>query len=1480
MSNENNKQIGDYLLNEEIGSGGFAKVVLGTHIPTGEKVAIKIMDKQQILSDELNKERVLSEIAILKIVRHNNIIKLYEVMETPQKIFLVMEYCDGGELFDYIVSKQHLSEKQACTFFQEIIDALTYLHSQNIVHRDVKPENILLESFGKSVTCKLIDFGISRTYTLDKLITTPCGTASYAPPEMHRGEEYYGLLSDVWSAGVLLYAMVFGYLPFCEEDEDTNIDNIIKGNYEIPDEASPELRDFLQHVLDIDPLSRYDLEQIKKHVWYNLVTPVKSLPGLIIGYHKIPIDERILNVCEAYGFNKDEVKQSVQDNKYDNKSAIYYIILSKMKREGYDSIADLFSDDYIEYIKNPENLIKKDENTEKKTEESKEDAKEDKKEEKKELSTLNDIIKPVDVTDEKLANPELSQISNENKLKPNKSEAEISVASANSKQKNQENNSINSTPKRKEENNNSYHSTPKKNDNNSYNSTPKRKDSDKMSLGRKGSDSSNKSSKMDEAEQNPLKEENKESEVKVEKEEENKPLETLTQKIIETEEPKVNDNVNNEEVNINQNNNETVTEKPEIVVPTINIEVNQPEVNSEQPVINNEEKQINPQETQETQNIEQQEVQPSINETNKETEQTINLTVEEMIKDNNANVNPNDNKEEINNTESEVVPSVQTEEQTQAQIEPEKETEKEKEKEEVPVSVPVQNIPEEEKKEPLPTLSEKINPETEITDNANNNNNNVEIQVDTKPEIEQIEQNKKEEIVPKPTEETVQIQIEEKPIEKPTEEVSIQPEQPKVIEEPITVKEPESNVVEQKQEPKEEKKQAMEQIEKKEKNKLQPEKPVSNSRPTDKILSRSIIPKHSFFINSNTKQVLNFNVVDDDNDKLNTSFTMKLSDSLKENVLKMRNPKMKNPNKEKEINKALQEIKQKKGAPSAKNKKENIPKPKNKKNVKITNEPLFKENKRKDHTIIRNRNASAINAENRRNNVDDNEKSNKRKKETSVAKVAKKNINNVNNVDLKNNIKKIKKGKDKDKDKEKNKDKDKDKEETKKRNINTIKKISKDEKANNKRSYVDIRKNNIPKPPTIKKNEIASSAYTLNTTSNAKAANTKKNQSQNKNILKTPSKNIEKSRLEPIYQKLNNTNATMIINKSEANLNKTFQLTDIKKNNGKRSKIPYDKKANMKNKKNIRIAFKNIEEEDDIIKDDINKTTDINYGKSCSSSNVAVTLDNMNNDNKVSKKKIFHHKNNSMRGGNKNMSGYIYTQNNENLMSHRNLNNKQGHSVSKAQDDGKNNNKNKRYQSTIKTERNADKTKKIFNMTTYEGTKTEAAINEKNGNHKFLNNKKTKGSKNIKDSFYYGPIDIKNIVLGNSTNEINDKLIDILHKNRVKYWNLNPLKLYCNKNGEIFVIQIYILPTKIIVNNDEKEKDQNKDENEVREFDLNKNENEEEKESKDNNYINSNNKKSKMIFYISVLSKDSTNKTQAKAINKIINKKLGEMYKK
>ena len=351
------KQISDYILHDEIGSGGFAKVVEGIHIPTGEKVAIKIMDKIELFTDPLNLRRVKTEISLLKIVRHKNIIKLYEVIETPQKIYLIMEYCEGGELFDYIVKKQHLTEKQSCIFFHEIIDALEYLHSLNIVHRDLKPENLLIDKINKRLSLKLIDFGISNTYDLQSLLMTPCGTASYAPPEMHKGEKYYGLLTDIWSAGVVLYAMVFGYLPFCDDDEDTNINNIIEGNYEIPSSASPELYDLLLHILDINPLTRYDIDQIKMHPWYNLVSSDNNRPGIIIGYHKIPVDERIINICESYGYDINKVRESVINNNYDNNSSIYYIILNKMKTMGVESISDLNSKEYLNYISDPNNIF-------------------------------------------------------------------------------------------------------------------------------------------------------------------------------------------------------------------------------------------------------------------------------------------------------------------------------------------------------------------------------------------------------------------------------------------------------------------------------------------------------------------------------------------------------------------------------------------------------------------------------------------------------------------------------------------------------------------------------------------------------------------------------------------------------------------------------------------------------------------------------------------------------------------------------------------------------------------------------------------------------------------------------------------------------------------------------------------------------------------------------------------------------------------
>ena len=355
------KQIGDYILNELIIDGTLSKIYQATHTPTGEKVAIKVLNKAQINSNSNYYNKAQKEILIMKKMFHKNIIKLYEIMETLQRIYLVMEFCEGGDLYNYILTRGHLTERQSCRFFHDMIEALTYLHSQKIAHRDIKPENFLLDTAGKTMSIKLIDFGISNNYKDNDLLKTSCGTSAFAAPEIYKGKEYDGLLCDIWSVGVVLYAMVFGYLPFCDENEQNNIKNIMNGNYDIPDEANDDLRDLLSHLIEINPEKRMNLEQIKNHKWYNIIKD-NSIPGIIVDKHKIPIDERIVNVCGAYGCEKEKIIESVSNNFYDDNTATYYIILSKFIRERYDSISDLCSQDYINYINDPNNLLSNEKN--------------------------------------------------------------------------------------------------------------------------------------------------------------------------------------------------------------------------------------------------------------------------------------------------------------------------------------------------------------------------------------------------------------------------------------------------------------------------------------------------------------------------------------------------------------------------------------------------------------------------------------------------------------------------------------------------------------------------------------------------------------------------------------------------------------------------------------------------------------------------------------------------------------------------------------------------------------------------------------------------------------------------------------------------------------------------------------------------------------------------------------------------------------
>lgn len=198
----------------------------------------------------------------------------------------MMEYCNGGELFEYIVANNRIKEKEACRFFQQIISGVEYIHKLNVVHRDLKPENLLLDY---NMNIKIVDFGLSNTYKDGQMLKTACGSPCYAAPEMIAGKRYHGLQVDIWSCGVILFAMLCGYLPF----EDANTSNLYKkilnGDFQIPKFVSNEARDILKGILNTDPQKRFTIQDIRNHAWYNLIPNEREAEGIMIGVNSVPV---------------------------------------------------------------------------------------------------------------------------------------------------------------------------------------------------------------------------------------------------------------------------------------------------------------------------------------------------------------------------------------------------------------------------------------------------------------------------------------------------------------------------------------------------------------------------------------------------------------------------------------------------------------------------------------------------------------------------------------------------------------------------------------------------------------------------------------------------------------------------------------------------------------------------------------------------------------------------------------------------------------------------------------------------------------------------------------------------------------------------------------------------------------------------------------------------------------------------------------
>ena len=348
---------GPYILGEKLGEGAFAKVRLATQIHIKEKCAVKILEKK-LLESSRDIQRLKKEIKILKKLRHKNIVQLYDIMESKHNLYFVMEYCKNGELFDYIVSKKRLKETEACCFFQQIINGVEYLHNQGIIHRDLKPENLLLDDKNH---IKISDFGLSTFFSKNNYLQTACGTPSYAPPEMLEGHEYNGEATDVWSCGIILYAMLCGTLPYSESTEEIIVKKIKTHDYVIPNYLSKDAKDLLNHILIINPKERYNIKQIQSHPWFNLVK-AHMVPGINLEEDIIPVDEKILDMVKNYGFDPVECKDLLLKNKFCSLTTIYYLCLKKYMRGNGKSISDLESDLFEEYIKDPKNKVKKGEN--------------------------------------------------------------------------------------------------------------------------------------------------------------------------------------------------------------------------------------------------------------------------------------------------------------------------------------------------------------------------------------------------------------------------------------------------------------------------------------------------------------------------------------------------------------------------------------------------------------------------------------------------------------------------------------------------------------------------------------------------------------------------------------------------------------------------------------------------------------------------------------------------------------------------------------------------------------------------------------------------------------------------------------------------------------------------------------------------------------------------------------------------------------
>jgi 5'-AMP-activated protein kinase catalytic alpha subunit len=336
MDERRNILMDRYEIGRQLGQGNFAKVYYARNLTSGQAVAIKIIDKDKITRVGLIVQ-IKREISIMRLVRHPNVLQLFEVMASKGKIYFVLEYAKGGELFNKI-SKAKFSEDVARRYFHQLISAVEYCHSRGVYHRDLKPENLLLDD---NDNLKVSDFGLSalaESKRQDGLLHTTCGTPAYVAPEVLSRRGYDGSKADIWSCGVILFVLVAGYLPFHDPNLIEMYRKISKAEYRCPRSFSVELKDLLYRMLDPNPSTRIPISKIKKSIWYK--KPFELNPP------KVKHDTARDNVCngEATTSNSRECGNSEENQVLQNLPSMNAFDIISLST-GFD-LSNLFEEKY------------------------------------------------------------------------------------------------------------------------------------------------------------------------------------------------------------------------------------------------------------------------------------------------------------------------------------------------------------------------------------------------------------------------------------------------------------------------------------------------------------------------------------------------------------------------------------------------------------------------------------------------------------------------------------------------------------------------------------------------------------------------------------------------------------------------------------------------------------------------------------------------------------------------------------------------------------------------------------------------------------------------------------------------------------------------------------------------------------------------------------------------------------------------------